>query len=166
MPCPTSPACNGSWPDPPPEISTTLPDFGRRRRTKRCSSSSAKMSECAATSPSRLSVSTVSTLLINFFIELLLIRTGKHAGNLAGEIHDQRIEAGIALRIAEIGQGEHLAPHLAAGAVIQMPDGMRLGIGVEKPPAGGLREVAELEDRVEMADRNRCRILRIGDLRH
>ena len=30
MPWPTKPACSGSWPEPPPEISATLPGLQRR----------------------------------------------------------------------------------------------------------------------------------------
>ena len=33
MPWPTKPACSGSWPEPPPETSATLPGFSVARRT-------------------------------------------------------------------------------------------------------------------------------------
>src|SRR5688572_21867644 len=68
MPNPTKPPCSGSWPEPPPEIRATLPGFSTLRRMNLWPPPSVTMSECAAAKPSRLSVSTSSMALTNFFI--------------------------------------------------------------------------------------------------
>jgi hypothetical protein len=40
MPSPTNPPCSGSWPEPPPETSATLPCTGAPARTTICASAS------------------------------------------------------------------------------------------------------------------------------
>src|SRR3954454_3240286 len=67
MPGPTNPPCSGSCPDPPPEISPTLPRTGAAARwTIFCWWSTAR-SGCAASMPRRASATTSAGSLISFF---------------------------------------------------------------------------------------------------
>jgi hypothetical protein len=71
MPSPTKPPWSGSCPEPPPEISPTLPRFGPpARRTTLLAASILTRSGCAAASPARLSGTMFSTWLMSFFTRL------------------------------------------------------------------------------------------------
>src|SRR2546429_3183738 len=68
---PTRPPCSGSWPEPPPETRPTLPGVGPPARVITLFSTSTDSDGWAAATPSRASVTTVSGLLISFFMTLL-----------------------------------------------------------------------------------------------
>src|SRR5213080_3725138 len=68
IPSPTKPPCIGSWPEPPPETSPTLPCTGASARTITFGLSwTRKRSAWAAAMRCRASVTTSSGLLISFF---------------------------------------------------------------------------------------------------
>src|SRR5690242_4396946 len=73
---PTKPPCIGSWPLPPPLITPTLPWRGASLRITTLLSKSTRMrSPWAASMPCKASATTLSTLLISFFIIPLLLCT-------------------------------------------------------------------------------------------
>src|SRR6478752_7800641 len=140
MPWPTKPACSGSWPEPPPEISATLPGRNVLRRTNLCSSPSARISAWAATKPSRLSVSTVSTAFINFFMassqtarqEWSAAALAGDAGDLLDEFVDRPVERRVLLVVAEIRHDQRHMPRLAHARGDRHFSWMRLMVGGEK----------------------------------
>ncbi len=72
IPCPTNPPCIGSWPEPPPETSATLPCTGASARTMKFGSYETRTrSACACSMPSNSSRTTFCGSLISFFIALL-----------------------------------------------------------------------------------------------
>src|SRR5690606_18268684 len=102
----------------------TLPGFSTLRRMNLWPPPSITMSECAAAKPSRLSVSTLSTALMNFFMVSSrwsigpksvkrfsdssdarkngLAAPAGDAGDLVDEFVDGAVERGVLLGIAEI----------------------------------------------------------------
>src|SRR5919106_509475 len=68
MPRPTKPPCIGSWPEPPPEITPTLPWRGASARTTTFGSMTFSRSPCAAAMPASASSTTASAALMSFFI--------------------------------------------------------------------------------------------------
>src|SRR5439155_22532349 len=158
----------------PPEISAHLPGLSSLRRMNLCSSPSTRMSECAATKPSRLSVRTVSTELRNFFMavlpngpELTQLRTENRrtvflespwsaaslagdAGYLLDEFVDRPVERGILLVVAEVGHDERHMARLARTRSRRQLAGMRLMIGGEELVALGRAEMADGKDRRQM----------------
>src|SRR5215211_1517162 len=69
MPGPTKPPWVGSWPEPPPETSATLPDTGASARTTTLDSGRTRIrSECACSMPRSMSSTTLSGALMTFFI--------------------------------------------------------------------------------------------------
>src|SRR5579872_4413946 len=72
IPSPTKPPCSGSWPEPPPEMSATLPRLGASLRTRICSAARYRSrSGCAAARPVRDSLTTRAGSLRNFRIWLV-----------------------------------------------------------------------------------------------
>src|SRR5438067_3216353 len=68
MPGPTKPPCSGSCPDPPPEMTATLPATGASARTTTSGSYwTRRMSACAAASPRSDSATTFAGSLMIFF---------------------------------------------------------------------------------------------------
>src|SRR4051794_10298093 len=81
MPGPTNPPCNGSCPDPPPEISPTLPCTGASPRKTTRFSWSTRSSGWAAAMPRRASATTSAGSLMSFFIRCSWVwRRGSAAG--------------------------------------------------------------------------------------
>src|SRR5829696_28560 len=76
MPGPTKPPWGGSWPEPPPETSATLPDTGASARTTTLDSGSTRIRpECACSMPRSMASTTLSGAWITFFIcSLSLLR--------------------------------------------------------------------------------------------
>src|SRR6201996_1111884 len=68
MPQPTKPPCSGSWPDPPPDTSPTLPARGASPRITTLFSASRRSDGCAEARPANASVTTSSGALMSFFI--------------------------------------------------------------------------------------------------
>src|SRR6185436_20832139 len=68
IPRPTNPPCIGSWPEPPPEITPTLPGRGASRRTTMFGDSTRTRSPCASATPASASSTSRSGELISFFI--------------------------------------------------------------------------------------------------
>src|SRR5918995_3786135 len=68
MPRPTNPPCIGSWPEPPPEMTPTLPSRGASARTTTFGSMTLRMSAWAAAIPASASSTTASGALISFFM--------------------------------------------------------------------------------------------------
>ena len=176
MPTPTKPACSGSWPEPPPESSATLPDLGKRRRTNLRSGPSATMSACAAAKPSRLSARTVSAAFISFFMtdppcvfaaSLAVTRCRRRISAAGGRSRrSSRRAARLRLASAEIRQprARRCAFARTAWTSGKAP---RMGapVGREEIAPVLRREMADLEDRLEMLRRDRHGIGWIGDLR-
>src|SRR5229473_2909618 len=172
MPKPTNPAWSGSWPLPPPDTSATLPRPSAARRTNLRSGPSATMSACAAAKPSRLSVSTVSAAFISFFIGSShddgsfepYCRLDK-SDQFGDESRDQLLDAAVARLVPEIGQVDRVAPQSP-----RLPDELHAArmcaaIGFEEMLLLLRREVADLENGVEVDRRNRNSIGRVRDLR-
>src|SRR6516225_1426375 len=139
MPRPTNPACNGSWPEPPPEINATLFAFSERRRTNLRSAPRATMSAWAAAKPSKLSDSMVSTELTNFFTmslpfaaltprSILFLQNG---GQAVRKFLQQRIDLSVSPGASEIRQVQ------GEGAIAR---GLRQ---LTKPPRMGARVSAQ-----------------------
>src|SRR5215470_909754 len=170
MPTPTKPACSGSWPEPPPEISATLPGLGARRRTNLRSGPRTRMSAWEAAKPSRLSARKASSAFISFFMtEPPCARRSLDVVDEfpqpADEVGHHGVDAAVALGVAEVGHGERDD----AGPADRLDEGQapRMGapVGGEKVLPVGLREMAKLEQRLQMLHRDRHGIGGIGDLR-
>src|SRR5579859_3275578 len=173
MPWPTKPACSGSCPLPPPEMRATLPGVSAARRTNFRSAPSATISACAAAKPSRLSWSTVAGALISFFMASSLAEplhrsvsmVAQQPGEAVDEFGDQRLKLSIAVVAAQIGQQDRMGAHPAPFMRDLAPARMGTMVELEKVPLVLGREMADLEDRLQMALRDRHRIGGIGDLR-
>src|SRR5947209_16963319 len=147
MPRPTKPACSGSCPEPPPEISATLPGFNARRRTNLCSAPRATMSACAAAKPSRLSVSRSSTALMSFFMSVSLeslIFFGETC-QTAGEIGDGLIQKAVAPRAAQIGERQRELARARGFLDEVVTAGVSFRVRGEKIAPVGRGEVTDLE---------------------
>ena len=98
MPTPTKPACSGSWPEPPPEISATLPArVGVARVTKVGSKWTLTRSPCAAPKPRSASVSTSSTRLTASSCSAPPVVVGRlgalgEPDDARGEVQDHRLD--------------------------------------------------------------------------
>src|SRR5579859_73936 len=168
MPWPTKPACRGSCPLPPPETSATFFGFSSRRRTNFRSGPSVMMSACAEASPSKLSASMPSTELMNFFTQpsssiraSLFLHEGDQAPR---EFLEQRVELRVPLAAAEIRQVQRQRPLVRSLGKPADPARVSARIGAEKGGLGLRREVADVEDRIEVLNRYRNGIGRIGNL--
>src|SRR5688572_24290273 len=151
MPRPTKPACNGSWPEPPPEMRPTLPPLRLRRRTNLRSSPRVTMSLCAAAKPSRLSPSSVSVPLINFFMIVLPLF---FAVVLAGPARDQPsdprrhvaqhlVQLRVLGRVVEIRHVQRHMTQVRAGPVrLLQPAGMRALVGFQEGAPLRIRKAA------------------------
>src|ERR1700676_665884 len=149
MPRPTKPACSGSCPEPPPEISATFPGCSSRRRTNLSSAPRETISAWAAANPARLSVSIRSGALMSFFMaippDVLLVVA--EAGHAARNFSDGFVEQPVAPRVAQIRHREdefacarRLPDHIE-------PPRVRFGIrGQKLAPVGG-REVEDPKNR-------------------
>src|SRR5882672_7041044 len=177
IPRPTKPACNGSCPEPPPEIRATLPDFKLRRRTNLRSGPSSRISACAAAKPSRLSSSTVSAPLISFFINALpicslAVRINPSADGLGvarklrRKIDDELFERAVLLVVAEVGHSHRDGARARFAMGCAQPTRMRASIRFQERRALGTGQMADFEDDRDMLGRNRHQIGRIGDLGH
>src|SRR4030095_3877427 len=175
IPRPTKPACSGSCPEPPPEISATLPGFKDRRRTNLRSGPRSRISACAAAKPSRLSSSTVSAPVISFFINALPmvhLRFEKNpsadalgvARKLRGKIDDELFERAVLLVVAEIGHRYRDGARARFAMGWAQPAGMRASVGFQEGRALGAGHMADFEDDRDMLRRNRHQISRIGNL--
>src|SRR5688572_15442471 len=175
MPRPTKPACNGSWPEPPPEMRPTLPRLRSRRRTNLRSSPNATMSLCAAAKPSRLSPSSVSVPLMSFFMVVLplffsvVLAAGPardQPGDARRHVAQHLLQLRVLRRVVEIRHVQRDVTEMRARPVrLLQPAGMRALIGLQEGAALRVREAAGVEDELDMARRDRHRIGRIGDLR-
>src|SRR5207245_461545 len=149
MPRPTNPACSGSCPEPPPDISATLPEVSLRRRTNLSSAPSETISACAAAKPARLSASTCSGTLMSFFMALLrisflLVAQSRHATRDFG---DGFVEQPVAPRVTQVGHGE-----LENARSGRLPDHieplrMRFAVRGQELAAIGGGEVTDRENR-------------------
>ena len=172
MPKPTNPACRGSCPDPPPEISATLPGVSDRRRTNLRSSPSTTMLAWAAAKPSRLSASTVSTALMSFFMPSscsppLERPVAVDVGELrepARDLGEHLVGGAIAGRIAEVRQLDHHVTHRPFLVDDLEPSGMGTSIGQQECITLSRREMTDRENRLEMLGRYWRRIDGVGDL--
>src|SRR5258708_32050969 len=117
------------------------------------------MSPWAAAKPSRLSDNRSCGVLISFFI--LTSRSIGASFNCADEprepthdIADQIIKLCVLCRRSEIGQVE--GEDARANLLVHDPPGSRMSpcIGLEKGPLLHRREVADLEDRIEVFGRD------------
>src|SRR6185369_13237467 len=128
MPRPTNPAWSGSWPEPPPDMSATLPGFGLARRTNFRSGPRATMSSWAATKPSRLSARMVSTELISFFMALPPRKSvfADQPRQTLDEIADEAVEFVVAILVSEVRQVDRVGPDATGFAVSRRPPRMRL----------------------------------------
>src|SRR5919201_6492068 len=78
MPRPTKPPCSGSWPEPPPETSPTLPATGASFRTTIwLSTSTRSRSACAAARPASDSLTTSVGSLMNFLTATVATLTAR-----------------------------------------------------------------------------------------
>src|SRR5262249_24652540 len=170
MPWPTKPLCSGSWPEPPPEISATLPGFSARRRTNLYSSPSVTISECAAQNPSRLSRTTVSGALISFFMRTpprLSVVVARQARKATRKIRQHLVDRAVLLGISEVGHRHGDGPQTMRMTVgILFAARMRARVSLKKLPSVFVREMTDLENGRQMRRWDRHRIGRIGDLRN
>src|SRR5688500_3900763 len=132
MPRPTNPPCIGSCPEPPPEMTPTLPWRGASARTTTFGSMTRRRSPCAATMPASASSTTASGALMSFFIALrhqpvreqcLVSKTAEHAADEGPDHRDPRIAP---VRVALPGDREHRvrdARSEIAGRVDRVPGG-------------------------------------------
>ena len=129
------------------------------------------MSECAAQNPARLSLTTFSTALISFFIRaspdvaLERQRILDQPCDFLRELAQQRVQLVVLLLAAKIGQHQRETPASLPFLQQQQPPRMRAVIGFEKPVPFLRREMADLDDGVDMLRRDRRLIGRVGDLR-
>src|SRR6516225_8724779 len=165
MPTPTKPACSGSCPDPPPEISATLPGTSSARRTKRPSPPSVTMSPCAAMKPSRLSVRRVEGSLISFFMRASLgVRTAwqLHLFDMAHErahdFGDELVELVVAFGAAEVGDLQHEIAGRRPRLGRTHACAVCFSIGREELLALVRGEVADREHRLQMLRGDRHRV--------
>src|SRR5882724_2056442 len=168
MPCPTKPECSGSCPEPPPDTSATLPGFLFRRCTNGACSPMRTMSECAAQNPARLSLTKSSTALISFFIQ-------SSPSSFASGVLDQpcdflrefaqeRIQLVVLLFASKIRQHQGKTPASLPLLQQQQPPRVRAVIGFEKLVPLLRREMANLDDGMDVLGRDRRLIGRIGNL--
>src|SRR5437762_10998831 len=110
MPSPTNPPWSGSCPEPPPEISPTLPAFGPpARRTTLLAVSIFTMSGWAAASPARLSGTMSSRPLISFFIAWLgavAAMSGSFGRQRVGRVTDRIREGRSGVGVGHLGRGD------------------------------------------------------------
>src|SRR5581483_730912 len=172
MPCPTNPMCRGSCPLPPPDTSATFPAVPRARRTNLPSSPRTTRSRWAIANPARLSRTIVSGSFTNFFIAASARGPGAMSWHRFYELRDatrklvdEPLELRIPDRIAEVGDlHADRSPRLIVFGSAHAA-GMGSGIRVQERPTVSWREVTDLEDSVDMLDRDRNRIGGIRDLR-
>src|SRR3954466_14170610 len=160
MPRPTNPPCSGSWPEPPPEISATLPDFSVLRRMNLWPPPSVTMSACAAAKPSKLFGSMSSMALINFFMlsshsragglsrrddDRWLAALGGDAGYPLDEVVDRAVERRALLGIAQIGHRRRDMPRTLHLSVYRSLARVREAIGAKEHVALLLAEMADGE---------------------
>src|SRR5439155_5740573 len=100
----------------------------------------------AAAKPSRLSASTVAGELMSFFMSFLL----GQASQPPRQIDDGVLQLPVSARIAEIGQRQRERPAARGPACGQQPALVRTLVGGQELAALGRREVADLENGVEM----------------
>ncbi len=180
MPAPTKPACSGSWPEPPPEISATLPAVvGFARVTKVGSRCTLTMSPWAAPKPRSASVSTSSTRLTNFF---MTASSACPCRSVAASVRREcwasrivraaksRIMASTSRAVASVSNcGRAMRSSCGAfggrsGRCARDRDGPR-DRARQELLALGRREMADLEDRRQVGRRDRHGVGRVGDLR-
>ena len=116
------------------------------------------MSECAAQNPARLSLTTSSTALISFFIPSspeLASASGilDQPCDFLRELAQQRVQLVVLLFAAEIGQHQREPSASLAFLQEQQPPRMRAVIGLEKALLLLRREMADLDDGVDMLRR-------------
>ena len=168
MPWPTKPACRGSWPEPPPEISATLPGLSVRAAhelvlvAERDDVGMGGGEAVEAFGQHRFDV-----------VDELLHGASPSCGpyssklrNLAHEIGDQRCAAShCGLVVAEVRKIDDMSSERVRVVHERRPVGWARRIGFEESAPLVGREVANLEDRCRGAGRDRRGIGGIGDLR-
>src|SRR6266545_2007757 len=171
IPCPTKPMWSGSWPEPPPETSATLSAAVIRRRTKRRSGSSATTRAWAAANPSRASARTRSGELMSFFMGSSApsgptwATSGlREPGEPARHLDDRLVEEAIALGVAQVRHRQGQFP-AAARLLAEQAERVSPRVRGQEVALLALREVADLEDRVEVLRRDGHRVGRARDLR-
>src|SRR6266480_6597868 len=112
MPYPTNPPCSGSWPEPPPDTRPTLPGRGPPARVITLFSTSTDSDGCAAATPASASVTTVSGLLISFFMTLLPWLSGPGLLGYSIGIGREAGHGGVGAHAADEDPGE-AAEHAA-----------------------------------------------------
>src|SRR5213078_579244 len=124
IPSPTKPPWSGSWPEPPPDTSATLPWTGAPARTTICASASTRrMSPCAAARPASDSRTRSAGSLRNFFIGavavvamlILSVRRGGRRGGvpvvvgMADRLGDRHLDDARG-RHEVVGEGRQRGP--------------------------------------------------------
>src|SRR5713226_10690031 len=119
------------------------------------------MSACAAQNPARLSFTTSSTALINFFILLSPFAIASASGvfnqpcDLLRELAQERVKLVVLLFGPEIRQHQRETPASLAFLQEKQPPRVRPVIGFKKAVPFLHREMADLYDRVNVLGRDR-----------
>src|SRR6266568_2347523 len=132
IPYPTKPPCSGSWPEPPPETRPTLPGVGPPARVITLFSTSTDSDGCAAATPSRASVTTVSGLLMSFFMTVLPWLSGPGLLGYRIGIGREAGHRGVGTDPADEDVGE-AAEHAADDLADDVRGHLRPGDGAAEP---------------------------------
>src|SRR3977135_662665 len=128
------------------------------------------ISECAAQNPARLSLITFSTLLISFFIPASPIMAASTSAILDQpcsffrEISKQRVKLVVLLVAAEVRQHQRETSAALPLFEEKQPPRMGPGIGFQKAVPFLRREMADLDDGMNVLSGDRRLIRRVGDL--
>src|SRR6185369_125452 len=151
MPLPMKPQCSGSWPEPPPEISTTLDGARCLRVTKVGSRCSDSRSPCAAAIPCSDSASSCSTSLTNFFM-MCVLEAWWRSGSQQVAHREQRDLAGLGtgVDVPEGAVAEEMGPplggdHVAGGKHVEL--GFLLELGAERVAVAAFVHQAQQQPR-------------------
>src|SRR5258705_7082379 len=127
-------------------------------------------SECAAQNPARLSFTTFSAALINFFIPAspfwsLRRQLFDQPCDFLRELAQERVKLVVLLFAPQIRQHQCETPAALPLFQEKQPPRVRVMIGLEKPVPFLHREMADLYDGMNVLGRDRRLICRVGNLR-
>ncbi len=122
------------------------------------------MSAWARTKPSRLSVRTVSTALISFFIVVPSRTSHRQGGHLADELGDRLVECGVVFLFAQIRHQQRQVARLERRCADLELARMRAAVGGQERVALAGAEMADREDGGDVLLRDRRGVAGAGDL--
>src|SRR6186997_3440094 len=174
MPRPTNPPWSGSWPEPPPDTSATLPETGPPARVTSIWVRSVRMmSGWALPKPARLSGTTSATSLMSFFIGQSLLAAwrsgrGRFRPLAADELVQEGADEAAHGRADEVDDDELLDGHRSRPDGLAEEGGPDLAGGVERRARDGPDEDDDpVDDEADdQAGEARRRLARHGRTEH